>query len=199
MNAYRFRSTATDPLARGHEFGAAHLRQVAATVAAYQRLFDRAAGTAVDLDHWGAQAYDAIAAVSPALADEVIGIAAGAGLPRNHVAAINARTEILAALGAVGVNECSTVVALREDAAPVAVQAWDWYADLADLWLVWEIAHADGRRTTTVTEYGIVGKIGVNDRGLGILFNILHHRQDGTGSARRSTCSRGPCSTRHAT
>jgi isopenicillin-N N-acyltransferase-like protein len=175
---YRFRSTATDPHGRGVEFGATHAGQVAATVAAYQHLFDTAAGKAVDLTHWGALAFDAIIEYAPRLAAEIAGIAEGAGLPVTSVAAINARTEVLAALGA-GTHECSTVVRLRDGRPPVAVQAWDWYAGLADLWLVWEIPHAHGGHTTTVTEYGIVGKIGVNHHGLGIHFNILHHAEDG--------------------
>jgi isopenicillin-N N-acyltransferase-like protein len=70
-------------------------------------------------------------------------------------------------------------VQLRDGRRPVAVQAWDWYAELADSWFVWEIPHADGHRTTTLTEYGIVGKIGVSTRGLGVLFTMLHHERDG--------------------
>jgi len=183
---YRFRSTATDPHGRGVEFGATHAGQVAATVAAYQHLFDTAAGKAVDLTHWGALAFDAIIEYAPRLAAEIAGIAEGAGLPVTSVAAINARTEVLAALGA-GTHECSTVVRLRDGRPPVAVQAWDWYAGLADLWLVWEIPHAHGGHTTTVTEYGIVGKIGVNHHGLGIHFNILHHERDGLDGSDNST------------
>ncbi|WP_458316607.1 C45 family autoproteolytic acyltransferase/hydolase [Mycolicibacterium brisbanense] len=174
----RFRSSVTDPYARGREFGRAHAPQVADTVVAYQRLFDSTTGRPVDLSHWGALAYDRIVEFAPTLADEIAGIADGAGLPVTAVAAINARTEILAALG-FSAHECSTVVRLRDGRAPVSVQAWDWYTGLADLWLIWEIPHADGGHTTTVTEYGIVGKIGVNDRGLGIHFNILHHERDG--------------------
>jgi isopenicillin-N N-acyltransferase-like protein len=178
--SYRFRSTATDPHARGVEFGAAHRTQVAQAVTTYQRLFDAAAKQPVDLNHWGAMAFDAITEFTPTLAQEIAGIAEGAGLPITSIAAINARTEVLAAVGA-DAHECSTVVRLRDGQAPVSVQAWDWYAGLADLWLVWEIPHHDGSHTTTVTEYGIVGKIGVNDRGLGIHFNILHHEEDGVG------------------
>lgn len=178
-----FRSTVAAPYERGVEFGAAHRRQVAATVAAYQRLFDRAAAEAVDLTHLGTLALDSITGFSPALAEEIAGIAHGAELPATSVAAINARTEILAAVTRTGTapHECSTVVRVRPGEPPLAVQAWDWYAELSDLWLVWEIPHADGRLTTTVTEYGIVGKIGVNTHGLGIHFNILHHRDDGAG------------------
>ena len=39
--------------------------------------------------------------------------------------------------------------------------------------------HPDGRVVHTVTEYGIVGKIGVNGAGLGVHLNILHHERDG--------------------
>ncbi len=176
---YRFRSTELDPYRRGVEFGTEHGSAIGRTIAAYRQLFDTAAGCAVDLEHWGTTAFEAITEHAPALADEISGIATGAGIPVTSVAAINARTEILAAVGGRTPSECSTVVALRENRPPVAVQAWDWYAGLADLWLVWEIPHPAGGLTTTVTEFGIVGKIGVNDRGLGVHFNILHHDRDG--------------------
>ncbi len=61
----------------------------------------------------------------------------------------------------------------------MAVQAWDWYDDLADLWFVWEIPQPDGTTIRTLTEFGVVGKIGVNGHGIGTLFNILHHADDG--------------------
>jgi isopenicillin-N N-acyltransferase-like protein len=185
MNAYRFRSTQLKPAARGLEFGRLHADKIRASIATYQRLFDRAAGSPVDLEFWGAAAAVQIEAVSPALLEEITGMAEGARVPTTSLAAINARTEVLAAVGSgvgtVAAKECSTVVHVPADGAPVAVQAWDWYPELADLWLVWEIPQANGHLTTTVTEYGIVGKIGVNTRGLGVLFNILHHQQDGRG------------------
>ncbi|MGV9713508.1 C45 family autoproteolytic acyltransferase/hydrolase [Gordonia sp. NPDC003424] len=180
MSARVFRSTEATAYERGLVFGTAHAPQVTRTVAAYQSLFDTAAGASVDMTAWGRQAQVQIERHAPGLADEIRGIADGAGLPVESVAAINARTEVLAALGH-RTSECTTVVGLRPGAAPVAIQCWDWYDSLADSWLTWEIVHPDGRRTTTVTEYGIVGKIGVNDRGIGLLFNILHHRADGDG------------------
>lgn len=184
---HRFRSTQTHPYERGAEFGELHANQIADTVAAYQRLFDRTADEPVDLGHWGDLAYTRITGYSRQLADEIAGIADAAKLPMTSIAAINARTEVLAAIGKKTEpqpslpHECSTVVRLRRGRPPLAVQAWDWYADLSDLWFVWEIPHADGRLVTTVTEYGIVGKIGVNNQGLGVHFNILHHRDDGAG------------------
>lgn len=181
----RFHSPPASPAERGEAFGVAHAEQVARAGERYARLFRDAAeagtgGGAVDLDALGVEALAAIAAYSPAAAEEIKGIAGGAGVPAATVAAVNARTEILARLGARPRGECSTVVALGEEGGPpVSVQTWDWHDLFADGWLLWTIEHPDGRVVHTVTEHGILGKIGVNDRGVGVHVNILHHRDDG--------------------
>ncbi|GIF17829.1 isopenicillin-N N-acyltransferase-like protein [Actinoplanes tereljensis] len=168
-----FRSSVLPPHERGEELGRTFASEIGRCVDAYRQLFGLE-----DLEPLGGLALAAIAAVSPALADEVAGIAAGSGRSAGEIAAINARTEILAHQQRRVRGECSTVVHLG-DGRPVAVQAWDWYEALADSWFVWEIPHPDGSLTTTLTEFGIVGKIGVNSSGLGVLFNILHHIDDG--------------------
>lgn len=180
MSVRRHRSDPACPGDRGLALGRRFAEEITGTVAAYQALFDRAAGRSVELAHWGALAVDQIGLISPSLAEEIDGIARGAQVPVTSIAAINARTEVLAAVGAPRMNECSTVVQVADGRPPLAVQAWDWYADLAQRWFVWEIDHGD-RMTTTLTEFGIVGKIGVNTAGLGVLFNILHHDGDGEG------------------
>jgi hypothetical protein len=63
--------------------------------------------------------------------------------------------------------------------SPLAVQTWDWYEQFADGWLVWSIEVADGTYFHTLTEYGVLAKIGVNASGVGLHFNILHHAADG--------------------
>jgi isopenicillin-N N-acyltransferase-like protein len=132
-----------------------------------------------DLHLLGAHALERIDNWAPELGEEIQGLAEGAAVPARDIAAVNARTEILAMLGH-RAAECSAIVALRgPHAEPVAMQNWDWYAGFADQWLVWEIPYPDGRRTVTLTEFGIVGKIGVNSQGIGCLFNILHHQLDG--------------------
>jgi isopenicillin-N N-acyltransferase-like protein len=179
MSIRAFRSGHLPPGDRGRELGRRFHGEIAATVAAYQGIFDRAAGRPVDLEHWGTLAVEQVQLISPALAEEIDGIASGAGLPVTSIAAINARTEVLAAVGPCAAHECSTVVQVSDDGPPLAVQTWDWYPDLAPLWFVWQVPHSDGRMTTTLTEFGIVGKIGVNRSGLAVLFNILHHERDG--------------------
>ncbi len=171
-----FRSSVLTPHDRGEELGRAFPDEIRACVAAYQGLFG-----SPDLDAVGSRAFAAVRALDDSLAEEIAGIAAGSGLPVSAIAAINARTEILALNSSRVRGECSTVVHLGAGGRPVAVQAWDWYESLAGSWFVWEIPHPDGRVTTTLTEFGIVGKIGVNRSGLGLLFNILHHTSDGAG------------------
>ncbi|UQX89213.1 C45 family peptidase [Jatrophihabitans telluris] len=181
----RFVSEPASPRHRGEQFGEAHREPIARTLSAYSELFSAVTtDQSWSLPAFGAQALDRIEAWTPELAEELHGIARGCGQTATTIAALNARTEILAALrnkgGARTPGECSTIVALGADHM-VAVQNWDWFVGMAGNWLVWEIEHADGRRTTTVTEYGILAKIGVNSAGVGALFNILHHRADGHG------------------
>ncbi len=185
MTAITFRSTTTDPYGRGAELGRTFPSQIRNCVDAYVMLFNRAAGNegAVDISRIGADALIQIRKVSLPLAAEIEGIAQGSGIPVEEIAAINARTEILAYVShpnpAHG-SECTTVVKLHDRPEDmISIQAWDWFEELANSWFVWEIPHASGAMTTTVTEFGIVGKIGVNSSGIGIHFNILHHEKDG--------------------
>lgn len=176
----RFFSPASSPHDRGRNFGSTYAREIDHVLDCYSTLFRVAASREVDMDAMGMEALDAIRAFNPDAADEIEGMADGAGQPASLLAALNARTEVLAALGAVSRGECSTVVLLPPDgSSPISVQTWDWHDLLTDSWCLWTIEHGDGHLTQTVTEYGILGKIGVNTRGLGINVNILHHRSDG--------------------
>jgi isopenicillin-N N-acyltransferase-like protein len=186
-----YRSRPAAPAERGRDFGAAHPAAIAATAGKYARLFAVTAGHPVDLATLGGEALASIRRFSAAAASEIEGIAAGAGLPAETVAALNARTEILAQLAAASGppvsgsparrgSECSTVVQLGEPGeAPTAVQTWDWHDEFADSWLVWTIEHPDGHLVHTLTEYGILGKIGVTSAGVGLNLNILHNGRDG--------------------
>lgn len=111
----------------------------------------------------------------PRLASEMNGVAEGAGIELWKVVALNARTEILReALGS-GPGECSTVVHAGPN--PVSAQTWDWHEELDDYWHLHDVRGAD-RRYVGLTEYGILGKIGVNDAGVGVMLNILEHEAD---------------------
>ncbi|HEY7433093.1 MAG TPA: C45 family peptidase [Streptosporangiaceae bacterium] len=175
-----YRSAPASPGDRGHDFGAAHPAAVAATADKYARLFAAVAGRPVDMLAAGREALAAIRRFSVPYASEIEGIAAGAGLAAETVAALNARTEILARLVAPRPSECSTAVLLGEPGGtPVALQTWDWHDEFAGSWLIWTVEHPGGHVVHTLTEYGILGKIGVSSAGLGLNLNILHHGDDG--------------------
>jgi isopenicillin-N N-acyltransferase-like protein len=179
---HRYFSPPADPGSRGVDFGRAHADRIDGVLRRYQELFDAVAGGPVDLDALGDASLDAVTAFSQAAAEEIRGIAEGAGQSVQDVAALNARTEVLAAVGGSSHGECSAVISLGANGEPpVSVQTWDWHDHLADDWFLWTIEHPDGHRTYTLTEFGILGKIGVNTRGIGTHFNILHHVSDGAG------------------
>lgn len=173
-------SAPASPFDRGEAFGSDNSEQVAVTLARYRELFDTLAPEPVDLRAAGEEALTVIDAFSPEAGAELRGLAGGAGLAPWELAALNARTEILGRLGATAPAECSTVVVLPPDGGdPVTLQTWDWHDVFADGWLAWTIEHPDGRVVHTVTEYGILGKIGVSSSGVGVHMNILGHRRDG--------------------
>lgn len=111
----------------------------------------------------------------PDLVDEIEGIAAGARVSADMLLAINARTELLAAAG----GECSLVGRVSDGACTVA-QNWDWHPDLAASMVVWSVRGDDEHRSfVTLTEAGIVAKIGLSSAGLCCGLNFLRCSADG--------------------
>ena len=181
MDASIPRHHSTEPTAgeRGRALGEAQAGRIAANAEIYLRLFDAGAGLDRDaVEQLGTEAFDRIGSFSPDLAEEMDGIAEGSGVDRALIGALNARTEILAA----GRGECSTIAVMGNattDGEPFGIQTWDWHDELSDGWMHWTIDHPDGHRVETMTEAGIVGKVGVSSAGISILLNILGHRDDG--------------------
>ena len=182
-----FTSSQTDPYERGAELGAAQADAVAVTVATYVRLWEWLSPT-FDLAAAGGLALESIRARAPRAAVEIAGIAAGSGRSVEEIAALNARTEVLALVSPrLASTECSTVVSTAPDRAPIATQTWDWYPHMQDNWFVWTFPTGSGRRVTTLTEYGVLAKIGVNDAGFGVMLNMLHHEADDQSSRAEPT------------
>jgi isopenicillin-N N-acyltransferase-like protein len=61
---------------------------------------------------------------------------------------------------------------------PWLAQNWDWYADAPERCVVWSAA-VEGARFATMTEAGILAKVGVSTRGIAVALNILYHAADG--------------------
>ena len=147
------RSDEATAQARGAAFGRAMAPQVQHTVAVYRRMFaERHANVPPDLPPH----------------PEIDAIAQAANVDPHTLRAINARTEILN-----GADECSV-----QGAGGLLAQNWDWHPDLSASTVIWIVEHPDGW-FATLTEAGILAKIGLNQAGLGVCLNILRTTADG--------------------
>ncbi len=193
MSVRHFETHSTDPYERGRELGAGRAAGIAGCWDRYRELWAAYAVTPAEVRSVGEAVLQPIAEFSSALRAEIAGIAAGADLAEWQVAALNARSELLAlgdqrllatgALPGEPVSECSTLVQLPDGGSPISAQTWDWHATLHESWFVWTLRLPSGRTVHTLTEYGIVGKIGLAvdpppRSGIGVHFNALRHRDD---------------------
>jgi isopenicillin-N N-acyltransferase-like protein len=167
------------PWRRGYDRGRRTATAIARSWRTYSELFEITAATSgvtLDVPALALGTVAATRAWAPDLVDEMQGIADGAGVPLWVVAALNARTEILAMADAPRAGECSAVV--HTGGHTLGGQSWDWHDELADGWHVQSV-RGDVVGFAGLTEHGILAKIGVNEAGVGILFNILGHVDDG--------------------
>ena len=170
--------TGATPRELGLSRGRGLARTLAHAYAGYAELF-RTVGVGAAAEAAGVERILAtLAEWRPSLVAELGGVAEGAGVELAQVVALNARTEILA-LGRGGASECSTVTAVL-GGARTGAQTWDWHIELDPFWHTHEVA-GSGLRYAGLTEQGILSKIGVNEAGLALHFNILGHAEDGPG------------------
>ncbi|MFF2927844.1 C45 family autoproteolytic acyltransferase/hydrolase [Streptomyces celluloflavus] len=174
-----------DPHERGVARGARLRDGIPAAIEVYDRLFALGGITPAQVREDAERALDAIGRFRAGARAEIEGIARGSGTEPWRIAALNARTEVLARSATVPPGECTTIVrhlAGDSGSAPrtFGVQTWDWHIELSALW---HTLDTRGGRYGYVglTEDGILGKIGVNSAGLALHFNILGHTRDGIG------------------
>ena len=169
------RIESSDAFQRGLQRGRAIRDALADSVAIYLSLFATAGISPENVRLNAEQAFLATERWCPDLARELEGTASGAGLEVWHVAALNARTEILSGGLTAKPGECSTIVNAVN--SPVGAQTWDWHEELSDHWHLQDV-RGNARDFVGLTEHGILSKIGINNAGVGILLNILGHQGD---------------------
>jgi len=174
------------PRERGRAYGRLASTQVERSIATYSGLF---AHCGIE---WGAAqeraaAYrDPIARLDPELIEEIAGIAEGSGRHVNEILALNARTEILPpsyfAPADSDLGECTALAvppALSETGGTLLAQNWDWVGAQRNALVLLRIRETDGSVCLTLTEAGMLAKIGLNQHGFGLCLNILRSRDDG--------------------
>ncbi|MFJ2368914.1 C45 family autoproteolytic acyltransferase/hydolase [Microbacterium sp. NPDC087665] len=179
MIIHEWTSDTTDAHEEGRRFGAHWAPQLTGARDSYLRLFQQSGVSGEQARIIADECRIETETYAPEVADEFRGIAEGSGLALTDVLLLTARTEILARM--TPSMECSTVVYVPGDARPPrTLQTWDWHETLSNETVVRRLRSASGARVVTFSEFGQPAKIGVNDRGLGLHFNILHHRTDGS-------------------
>lgn len=166
-------STETEPHRRGFAFGQSNAAAVRNTVACYERLFDEVYGLPIaELEVIGSKVRNHLEATETNSLAEICGIANGAAIPEERLIALNARTEVFTRLG---VPECSVVgvSATRSSADLMLAQNWDWHPDAYRSLVLWTVATPAGEWFATLTEAGMLAKIGLNGSGLAVCINRL--------------------------
>ena len=101
--------------------------------------------------------------------EEIAGIARGSGQPEYIIHALNARSELMADMYP-EINECTAVYFAQ---TALLGQNWDWNSKLESLFVLMEIHRPDGHRLMTITEPGMLAKIGISSAGVGVCLNFM--------------------------
>jgi isopenicillin-N N-acyltransferase-like protein len=105
----------------------------------------------------------------PAYLEEMRGIADGTDLGVEDIIAINVRTEI--AFGAFS-DGCTALSWLTDEHSWLA-QNWDWNEAQKKNLVFLSIDQPGKPRIKMITEAGLIGKIGLNDAGVGVCLNAI--------------------------
>lgn len=175
---------------RGQMLGEAVRQRIEHSLDTYQQLFalcDISWQQAIEKS----QRYvDQTRTFSPSFFDELEGVAQGSGTDFDSLFALNSRTEILppdflsrAVQGAgaskvTSINECTSLATNTSDAVWLA-QNWDWCGTQRQALCLIDARTDSGLNYFTVSEAGMLAKIGLNSAGFAVTLNILRTHNDG--------------------
>jgi isopenicillin-N N-acyltransferase like protein len=189
---------------RGYAHGVQARTRVAGSVRCYASLFASCGIDWKEAQHRASAFRDIIVGCGD-LIDEIDGIAVGSGFHINEILALNCRTEILpptflgmesvgstaaqarnAALGLFDIGECTSFAVSGTrcaDHATRIAQNWDWIGYQRQNVVLLRVKNRGGNSAQwpdylTLTEAGMLAKIGLNSRGLAIGLNILRAVND---------------------
>jgi isopenicillin-N N-acyltransferase like protein len=187
---------------RGRQHGLQARVRIERSIATYARLFAYCGIDWQGAQRLGAAYRDVIGDLDPALLTEIEGIAAGAGRHVDEILALNARTEILPPrypgeahpdrreISAANLKRCvpdwgeCTAVAVKPahstTGTTLLAQNWDWLGAQRAALVLLRVRSAEGASCLTLTEAGMLAKVGLNNRGFGLCLNILRSSDDGS-------------------
>lgn len=169
---------------RGRLHGEQARGRVERSLANYAGLFSFFGMAWDEAQRRGAGYRDLIGGFDAALLEEMEGIARGAGRRLSEILALNVRTEILppSFLTGVDTGECTAIAvnpAGSTTGEALLAQNWDWVGSQRDALILLRVCEGDRPACLTLTEAGMLAKIGFNAHGVGVCLNILRSVFDG--------------------
>jgi len=166
------------PYQRGTIYGQLCKDEIGVSISSYKILFEGMKGISWEEARKISEYYlSVIRDFSPDYAEEMRGIAEGAGVDLWDIAALNARTEIIYAQNEQsGVSECTTMSLMApatEGGRVIAAENWDYSKMLRGSVVITHVYQEDKPDFMMVAEAGMIGGIGMNDCGIAVLLNAL--------------------------
>jgi len=121
---------------------------------------------------------DVMQSDAPFLLEEMEGISRGAGMSLKEILFLNARSELMSMGRTPNAmkGECTAIGLTGErtvSGKPILAQNWDWHERVHQTSAIFRIDPKQRPKAIFLAEAGQVGKIGVNENGVGVLLNIL--------------------------
>lgn len=170
---------------RGRLHGELARGRVERSIANYTKLFAFVGMDWQEAQRLSAPYRDVIGTFDAGLLEEMEGIARGAARPFSEILALNSRTEVLPPSFLTGADEGEcTAIAVRPAASvsgeALLAQNWDWVGSQREALVVLRVRESEAPACLTLTEAGMLAKIGLNASGLGVCLNILRSVFDGS-------------------
>ena len=148
---------------RGRQHGVLLKERIHQTVEFYRTQFQL---PQVEILSIAEQFRESTAAFSKEINMEIEALAQTAEIDPLWIYALNGRTELLN----LNPMECTTLAFKKQG---IIGQNWDWESEMEELAVILDIEKEDGHRILTMTEPGMIGKIGMNQCGIGVCLNFM--------------------------
>ena len=167
------------PYERGFTYGQLCREEVAMSMKGYEVLYEGTKGISWEEARKISEYYlSLIRDFEPAYVEEMQGIADGAGVDLQDIAALNIRTEIMYAQPSmIDASACTCISAMApatEGGRVLAAQNWDYTRLVRDAVVIVHVYQEDKPNFVMVVEgAGMIGGIGMNDCGVAVTLNAL--------------------------
>jgi isopenicillin-N N-acyltransferase-like protein len=169
------------PLQRGRQYGQQAADRIGKSLQIYAQAFEQRGVSETRVDELATRFLGVVRQRDPDAADELSGIASGAGVAVQQIVAINARTELLYWQDE-GCTSLACTPAVTESGHTLIAQNWDWRPECVDNTIVLQAVCEDGLEFITLAEAGTLARSGLSSRGVAVAGNFLSSDRDFSGA-----------------